>query len=69
MAETGRQAEGGEQVPTAQSLAGHLVKVLDGYTLLERMLHVLYQKDRYQPLRTRVFIDYLTERMKTRPTP
>lgn len=59
----------GEYVVEADIKAGHLVKVLDGYTLPERMLHVLYQKDRYQPLRTRLFIDYLTEHMKTRSTP
>lgn len=56
----------GEYVVEADIKAGQLVKVLDGYTLPERMLHVLYQKDRYQPLRARLFIDYLSERMKAR---
>jgi DNA-binding transcriptional LysR family regulator len=55
-----------EYVVEADIKAGQLAKVLNGYTLPERVLHVLYQKDRYQPLRARLFIDYLAERMKER---
>lgn len=44
---------------------GGLVKVLDGYTIDERTLYVVYQRDRYQPIRVKLFIDYLSERMKT----
>lgn len=58
----------GEYVVEADIKAGRLVKVLDGYTVPERMLYVLYQKDRYQPLRTRLFIDYLSEHIKERQT-
>ena len=56
----------GEYVVEADIKAGRLVKLLDGYTLPARILHVLYQKDRYQPLRARLFIDYLSERLKER---
>jgi DNA-binding transcriptional LysR family regulator len=56
----------GEYVVDADIKAGRLARVLDGYTSPERMLHVLYQKDRYQPLRARLFIDYLAERLKER---
>jgi DNA-binding transcriptional LysR family regulator len=56
----------GEYVVEADIKAGRLVRVLDGYTLPERVLHVLYQKDRYQPLRARLFIDYLSERIRDR---
>lgn len=58
----------GEYVVEADIEAGRLVRVLDGYTVPERMLHVLYQRDRYQPLRARLFIDYLSECMKERQT-
>lgn len=58
----------GEYVVEADIEAGRLARVLDNYTLPERMLHVLYQKDRYQPLRARLFIDYLSECMKERQT-
>jgi DNA-binding transcriptional LysR family regulator len=43
---------------------GTLVRVLDGYAIDERTLYVVYQKDRYQPARVRLFIDYFTGRMK-----
>jgi DNA-binding transcriptional LysR family regulator len=43
---------------------GTLVRVLDDYAIDERTLYVVYQKDRYQPARVRLFIDYLTSRMK-----
>jgi DNA-binding transcriptional LysR family regulator len=56
----------GEYVVEADIKAGRLTRVLDGYTLPERMLHVLYQKDRYQPLRARLFINYLAKSVKER---
>lgn len=46
--------------------AGQLVRVLNGYGLPDRVLHVLYQKDRYQTLRARTFIDYFSKTMKGR---
>ena len=55
-----------EYVVEADIKAGRLARVLNGYTLPERMLHVLYQKDRYQSLRARLFIDYLSESLKER---
>jgi DNA-binding transcriptional LysR family regulator len=56
-----------EYVVDADIKAGRLVKVLSGHTLPERMLHVLYQKDRYQSLRARLFIDYLSKNLKAAP--
>lgn len=53
----------GEHVVKSDIAAGRLVRILDAYTVPPRMLHVLYLKDRYQPLRTRLFIDFLTERV------
>jgi DNA-binding transcriptional LysR family regulator len=44
--------------------SGRFVRVLKPYTPQPRKLHVIYQKDSYQPLRTRVFIDFLVKRMK-----
>lgn len=55
-----------EYVVEADIKAGHLVRVLNGYRLPDRMLHVLYQRDRYQPLRARTFIDYFSKTMKER---
>lgn len=43
---------------------GTLVRVLADYAIDERTLYVVYQKDRYQPARVRLFIDYFTARMK-----
>jgi DNA-binding transcriptional LysR family regulator len=43
---------------------GALLRVLDGYEIDERKLHVVYQKDRYQPMRMRIFIKYLFGRLK-----
>jgi DNA-binding transcriptional LysR family regulator len=51
-------------VAEADIKAGRLVRVLEGYTLPARMLHILYQKDRCQPLRARLFIDHLSERSR-----
>jgi DNA-binding transcriptional LysR family regulator len=56
----------GQYVVDADINAGRLVRLLSGYALPERTLYVLYQKDRYQPLRTRVFIDYLSVHMRER---
>ena len=42
---------------------GSLVRVLDDYALEERKLYVVYQRARYQPLRMRLFIDYLASHM------
>ncbi len=44
--------------------AGTLVPVLPEHVLDERTLYVIYQKDRRLPLRMRVFIDYLSKRVK-----
>jgi DNA-binding transcriptional LysR family regulator len=44
---------------------GALVRVLDEYAIDERTLYVVYQKDRYQPIRVKLFVDYLTGRMKS----
>jgi len=54
----------GEYVVEADIHAGRLVRVLDSYALPERVLYVFYQKDRYQPLRVRLFISYLAAQMK-----
>ena len=43
--------------------AGTLVRVLEDHPVDERKLHVVYQKDRYQPLRMRLFIDFLLSRL------
>ena len=43
---------------------GTLMRVLEDYAIDERTLYVVYQKDRYQPARIRLFIDYFTARMK-----
>lgn len=43
---------------------GTLVRVLEDHAIDERTLYVVYQKDRYQPARVRLFIDYFTGRMK-----
>ncbi len=49
----------------ADSLAnGALVRVLPEYRIAKRTLNVLYQKDRYQSLRMRLFIDFLSARLK-----
>ena len=44
--------------------AGTLVRVLEDHAIDERTLYVVYQKDRFQPARVRLFIDFLTERMR-----
>jgi DNA-binding transcriptional LysR family regulator len=43
---------------------GALVRVLDDHAIDERTLYVVYQRDRYQPARVRLFIDFFTSRMK-----
>jgi LysR family transcriptional regulator AphB len=42
---------------------GSLVRVLDNYTMEERKIHIVYQKDAYQPRRTKVFADFLARRV------
>ena len=44
--------------------AGTLVRLLDNYRLDRRALYVVRPKDRHPPARMRLFIDYLSERMK-----
>lgn len=58
----------GEYVVEGDLKAGRLLRVLEAHPPTARMLHVLYQRDRYQPLRARLFIDYLAARMKERQT-
>ena len=43
---------------------GSLVRVLEEYDIDERKLYMVYQKDRYQPMRMRIFIKYLFSRLK-----
>jgi hypothetical protein len=40
-----------------------LIPVLEDLTLSDDKLYVVYQKDKYQPARVRIFIDYLTARV------
>ncbi|HTI85804.1 MAG TPA: LysR family transcriptional regulator [Alphaproteobacteria bacterium] len=46
--------------------SGRMVRLLEGYRLSERTLYALYQKDRYQPRRVRLFIDFLSRSLKGR---
>jgi len=49
----------------AESLAeGALVRILEGWSLPERKLHVVYPRDRQRPLRMRLFLDFLAQRLK-----
>jgi DNA-binding transcriptional LysR family regulator len=43
---------------------GSLARILEGYEIEERKLYVVYQRDRYQPMRMRIFIKYLFGRLK-----
>jgi DNA-binding transcriptional LysR family regulator len=43
---------------------GSLVQVLKGFQIDARTLCVFYDRSRYLPVRTRLFIDYLARRMK-----
>lgn len=43
---------------------GSLVTVLDNYTATARKLYVIYPKDRYQPQRLKVFINFFSSRIK-----
>jgi DNA-binding transcriptional LysR family regulator len=45
---------------------GSLIEVLPDYAIPSRMLLLIYQKDRYQPLRVRLFIDLLSARIQER---
>jgi DNA-binding transcriptional LysR family regulator len=44
--------------------SGALVRILRDHSVAARMLCIVYQKDRYLPLCTRKFIDFLTRRIK-----
>jgi DNA-binding transcriptional LysR family regulator len=54
-----------EYLATKELESGRLVRVLSAYRQKPRKLHILYPKDSYQLLRTRVFIDFLVKRMKS----
>jgi DNA-binding transcriptional LysR family regulator len=43
---------------------GVLEEVLPAHIVKPKKFYVIYQKDRHQPLRIKVFIDFLTKRMK-----
>lgn len=43
---------------------GTLVRILEDHAIAERKLYVVYQKDRYQPMRIRIFINHLTACLK-----
>jgi DNA-binding transcriptional LysR family regulator len=43
---------------------GSLARILEGCEIEERKLYVVYQRDRYQPMRMRIFIKYLFGRLK-----
>lgn len=42
---------------------GSLVRVLGNYSMNERTIHIVFQKDAYQPRRMKVFADYLARRV------
>lgn len=44
--------------------SGALIRVLADYQIDERKLFIVHQKDRYQPMRMRIFIKFLFERLK-----
>lgn len=43
---------------------GRLIRLLASYQFEDRSLFIVYQKNRYLPMRVRLFIDFLTERFK-----
>lgn len=43
---------------------GTLVRLLSDYSVAKSMLYVIYQKDRYQPQRIKLFIEFLSGKMK-----
>ena len=45
--------------------AGRLERVLKSYSAPTRPLYIIYQKDNFQPLRMRMFIDFLVQEMKS----
>ena len=47
---------------------GTLLRILEGWSLPERKLHVLYPRDRQRPLRMRLFLDFLAQRLKGKPS-
>ena len=52
-----------EYLVTDDLKAGSLVRVLDDYQMDKRTVYLVYQKNLYQPLRVKIFMDYLTARM------
>ena len=42
---------------------GSLVRVLKDYEMDKRTVYLVYQKNQYQPLRVKIFMDHLTARM------
>jgi DNA-binding transcriptional LysR family regulator len=58
----------GEYVVAGDLASGRLATVLDGYRLAERTVYALYQRDRYQPRRVRMFIDFLSRSLRERGT-
>jgi DNA-binding transcriptional LysR family regulator len=44
--------------------AGALVRILPNYRIDERTLYVVYHRDRRQPMRIKMFIDYLSKRVE-----
>jgi DNA-binding transcriptional LysR family regulator len=45
---------------------GRLVKVLEDHPVDDRKLYVVYQRDRHRPLRMKLFIDFITQRIEDR---
>lgn len=43
---------------------GSLTAVLENFTVGADKLYVVYQKDRYQPVRMKLFVDYLAARVR-----
>lgn len=52
-----------EYLVAAHLQDGALVRVLENYTMEERKIHIVYQKDAYQPRRIKVFADFLARRV------
>ena len=45
-------------------MAGHLVRVLPGYSISAAPLSAIYPRDRHLASRVRLFIDYLAEHLR-----
>lgn len=54
----------GAYLVTEHLADGSLVKVLESFLMPERVVYVVYQRDRQRPLRTRLFVKFFLERMK-----